>query len=58
MSIITYLQDTKSELKHVSWPTRQQIVAYTSLVIIFSLVVGALLGVFDVIFNYLLTFIF
>ena len=58
MSIITYLQDTKSELKHVSWPTRQQIIAYTSLVIIFSLVVGALLGVFDVIFNYLLTFIF
>ncbi len=58
MSIITYLQDTKSELKHVSWPTRQQIVVYTSLVIIFSLVIGALLGVFDVIFNYLLTFIF
>ncbi len=58
MSIITYLQDTKSELKHVSWPTRQQIIAYTSLVIIFSLVIGALLGVFDVIFNYLLTFIF
>lgn len=57
MSIYTYLQDTKAELKHVSWPTQRQAVTYTALVIAFSIIVGALLGAFDIIFNYLLTLV-
>lgn len=57
MSIANYLQETKGELKHVSWPTQRQATVYTSLVILFSVIVGVLLGVFDVIFNYLLALV-
>ena len=51
MKIIDYIKDTKSELKHVNWPTRAQAVGYTIIVIVFSLVIAALLGAFDFIFS-------
>ncbi len=44
---IEYLKDTKGEMKHVSWPTKQQTIAYTILVIALSLFISVLLGVFD-----------
>ncbi len=51
MSIITYLKDTHTELKHVNWPTRQQTIIYTAFVIVISVGVAYLLGVFDYIFS-------
>jgi len=50
-NFISYLKDTKAELKHVSWPTKDQTISYTLLVIVISLGVAALLGVFDAIFK-------
>ena len=48
MSKLTeYVQETKGEMKHVSWPTKQQTIAYTILVIALSLFISVLLGVFD-----------
>jgi preprotein translocase SecE subunit len=47
MSLITYLKDTQGELKHVSWPTRNQAVAFTLVVVIVSVFVSFLLGFFD-----------
>jgi preprotein translocase subunit SecE len=46
-----YLKETKAELKHVSWPTRNQAILFTIIVIIFSVAVAAFLGAFDFIFT-------
>lgn len=47
MGLIQYMKETKGEMKHVSWPTRKQTTAYTTLVIVISLAIAAYLGVFD-----------
>lgn len=47
MNIVEYIKETRSEMAHVSWPTRRQAVIYTIVVIAISLVVGMLLGLFD-----------
>ena len=57
MSIGSYLRETKTELRGVSWPSRSQTVNFTFLVIGFSFLVAALLGAFDFIFISLLKLI-
>lgn len=51
---VTYLKETKGELKHVSWPTRRQATMFTVVVIVVSLITAAYLGFFDWIFTTLL----
>jgi preprotein translocase subunit SecE len=52
MSKITkYLEETKTELKHVIWPSRNQTLYYTLIVIILSVVIAYYLGIFDFIFS-------
>jgi preprotein translocase subunit SecE len=52
MSKITeYLQETKSELKHVIWPSRNQILFYTVIVLVLSAAIAYYLGIFDFIFS-------
>jgi preprotein translocase subunit SecE len=52
MSKITeYLKETKTELKHVVWPKRSQILYYTLIVIVLSVLVAYYLSVFDFIFS-------
>ncbi|HYC83328.1 MAG TPA: preprotein translocase subunit SecE [Candidatus Paceibacterota bacterium] len=51
MSISDYLNDTRAELKHVSWPTRQQTVYFTIIVIAISILAGLYLGLFDFLFT-------
>ncbi len=52
MSKITqFIQETKEEMKHVNWPTRNQTIVFTVLVIIISVVVAYFLGFFDFIFT-------
>lgn len=51
MSFVTYLKDVKGEVKHISWPTRRQTVAYTILVVVISVAVAAYLGGLDWIFT-------
>ena len=52
--IIQYLRETRSEMKHVAWPTRKQALINTALVILISLLVSFLLGFFDFVFTKLL----
>jgi preprotein translocase SecE subunit len=54
MSLITYLKDTQGELKHVSWPTRNQAIAFTIVVVLISIFVSFFLGFFDYIFSLIL----
>ncbi|OGI82694.1 preprotein translocase subunit SecE [Candidatus Nomurabacteria bacterium RIFCSPLOWO2_02_FULL_44_12] len=52
MSKITqYLKDTKTELKHVIWPSRSQTVYYTLIVVALSALIAYFLGIFDFIFS-------
>lgn len=54
MAIGEYLKETKEEMKHVSWPTRNQITAYTIVVIAISIVTALYLGAFDYLFRILM----
>ncbi len=52
MSRITeYFKETRTELKHVIWPTRRQTVYYALIVIILSVIIAYYLGVFDFLFS-------
>jgi preprotein translocase subunit SecE len=53
MKIAEYLRETKGEMKHVSWPTKKQAIAFTVLVIIVSVVTSLILGLFDVGFSFI-----
>lgn len=51
MSIISYLKETRVEMKHVNWPSRKETITTTVIVIILSLVTAILLGFFDYAFS-------
>ncbi|MFA5936405.1 MAG: preprotein translocase subunit SecE [Candidatus Paceibacterota bacterium] len=51
MSKITeYFKETKIELKHVIWPNKRQTVFYTLTVVVLSVLIAYILGIFDFIF--------
>ncbi|MEI6480551.1 MAG: preprotein translocase subunit SecE [bacterium] len=54
MGLIEYIKDTKGEMKHVSWPTKKQAIAYTALVVVISVGVALFLGLADFSFSRLL----
>ncbi len=52
MSKLTeYIKETRGELKHVIWPSRNQTFYYTLIVIVLSVVLAYFLGLFDFIFS-------
>lgn len=53
--ITTFLKEVRLEMKKVNWPTKQETLRYTLIVIGVSLGVAAFLGAMDFIFNTLLT---
>lgn len=50
---VSFLKETKIELKKVTWPTRKEAVRLTEVVLIVSLIVMVYLGVLDYLFNQL-----
>jgi len=52
--LVTFLKEVKLEIKKVNWPTRQQTIKYTLIVIGISAGVAAFLGTLDFIFTALL----
>ena len=42
-----FLREAYSEMQKVSWPTREQTIQYTTLVVVISLTVAIFLGVLD-----------
>ena len=46
-----YLKETKTELKHVIWPSRNQTIYYTLIVVVLSVLLAYFLGIFDFIFS-------
>lgn len=45
-----YLKETKFELQKVSWPTRQEAMRYLVIILVFSGIMAAFLGLFDFVF--------
>lgn len=52
--IIAFLKDVKLELSRVNWPTRQQTVQYSLVVIAVSVVFALYLGGLDALFSLVL----
>lgn len=57
MNVVTYLQETVSELKLVRWPTRRETINLTLIVIAISFIVGAYVGSLDFLFTNVLKLI-
>jgi preprotein translocase subunit SecE len=51
MNIFNFLREVKGEMKHMSWPTKKQTIAYTLLVIVISIALAAYVGIFDHLFT-------
>lgn len=49
--MINYFKDVRSEMRHVSWPTRSQAIGYTLVVIGVSLTTAIYLGLLDYVFS-------
>ncbi|OQA42614.1 MAG: preprotein translocase subunit SecE [Chloroflexi bacterium ADurb.Bin325] len=55
--IAEYLRDTRGELRKVSWPTRQQTINLTLIVLAVTVVMAAFLGTVDFLFATLISLI-
>lgn len=47
---VSFLRETKDELKKVVWPSKQEVIRLTFVVIVVSLAVGLFLGGLDFVF--------
>ena len=56
--LTSYFQESRLEFKRVNWPTRQETIRLTVMVIVFSLMFSVFLGVLDIAFNYVLVHYF
>ncbi len=52
-AILTFLREAKVELSRVNWPSQQEVIRYTTLVVIISLLVAVFLGSLDFVFSFL-----
>ena len=49
----TFVKEARAELRKVNWPTREQTIKFTGVVIGMSLAVAIFLGSLDYLFEYL-----
>ncbi|OGH20136.1 MAG: preprotein translocase subunit SecE [Candidatus Levybacteria bacterium RIFCSPHIGHO2_02_FULL_37_13] len=54
---VAFLKETSEELKKVVWPTRENVIRSTIIVILLSLIVGLFLGGLDFTFTKLIEII-
>lgn len=55
--VSTFFNGVKAEFNKIMWPTRDDIIKQTSAVVVISVIVGALIAVFDYAFGFLIDFI-
>lgn len=55
---LDFLKETRVELRKVSWPTKQETIRLTVVVLVVSLVVGLYLGLADFILAKLVSLLF
>lgn len=54
MGLANYIKETKAEMSHVNWPTKNQTINFTLLVVGVSVLVALILGLSDYVFTQLL----
>lgn len=53
-----FFDETKTEIRHINWPTREEAIHLTGFVVVLSIALAVFLGAFDYLFSFLLkTFI-
>lgn len=57
-SPVQFIREVVTELKKVTWPTRQETIKLTGVVIVLSVLVGAFVGVLDITFLKITTLLF
>jgi preprotein translocase subunit SecE len=57
MGLIKYVKETQGELKHVSWPSSNQTVGFSIVVVLISVVTAYYLGLFDFLLTKVIDFI-
>lgn len=53
-----FLRQVGAELRKVVWPTKQQLITYTGVVIVFVFIVALLVSALDLAFAQLMLFVF
>jgi preprotein translocase subunit SecE len=49
-----FFEETRQEIRHINWPTRQEAIRLTGFVVILSVALAVFLGAFDYLFSFLL----
>ncbi len=57
-SVLTFVREARAELKKVTWPGKQQVWYSTIVVIVFTLLVSAYLGLVDLLLTGIFSRIF
>jgi preprotein translocase SecE subunit len=52
---IRYIKEAQVEIKKATWPSRKQVMQYTAIVVIISILATLILGGLDMFFNHILT---
>ncbi len=52
--IVRYFQEARAELARVTWPTREQVIESTQAVLIFTVASMFVLGLYDLVFRFLI----
>lgn len=52
-----FLRESRTELRKVTWPSRQELIVYTIVVIVTVIVVGVFIGAVDFVLSRLLAFL-
>lgn len=52
--IVRYFQEARAELARVTWPTREQVIEGTQAILVFTLVAMVILGLYDLVFRFLI----
>ena len=52
--ISTFASDVRGEFARVSWPTRENLISSTGVVMVFSVIFALFIGLFDIIISYIL----
>ena len=56
-SIVHYINSALEELRHVRWPTRQQAVRFSAIVLAFTAVCAVVFGVVDYVLTIVLEYL-
>ncbi len=54
---ITFLKEVKIEAKKITWPERKQVLMTALMVTVFSVFIGAYLGLLDAIYNFIISLV-